>query len=196
MRDAIEDYLDQVMVHASLAPRDQARVRAELKDHLAELAAGWGGRGGPKHSSTQEEITAMLESEFGEPEVVGKGISNARGGGRIRTWLKKWKIALPISVAACLVLNFSIRWAIAEPFYVPGKGAEPFIPQGSRVLVYKLTSVFRAGDVVAFRNLEGVVLLGIVQTDQGGVLTVSRNGEADRDVPHAQVIGRVVANTR
>ena len=39
MRDAIEEYLDQVMAHASLARRDQARVRAELKDHLAELAA-------------------------------------------------------------------------------------------------------------------------------------------------------------
>jgi signal peptidase I len=99
-------------------------------------------------------------------------------------------------VAVCLVLNFSIRWAIAEPFYVPGKGAEPIIPQGSRVLVYKLASVFRAGDVVAFRNLEGEILLAIVKTDQGGVLTVSRNGEADRAVPHTRVIGRVVANTR
>jgi len=189
MRDAIEEYLDQVMAHASLAPGDQNRVRAELKDHLAELAAE-----ARKHSSTQEEITAMLESEFGKPEVVGQGISNAKG--RVRTWLKKRKRSLLIAVAACLVLNFSIRWAIAEPFYGPGKGAEPSIPQGSRILVYKLASTFRAGDVVAFRNLEGVVLLAIVKTDQGGVLTVSRNGEADREVPHARVIGRVVANTR
>ena len=79
---------------------------------------------------------------------------------------------------------------------MPGRGAEPFIPQGSRILVYKLVSAFRAGDVVAFRNLEGITLLGVVKTDQGGVLTVSRNGEGDREVPHAQVIGRVVANTR
>jgi hypothetical protein len=189
MRDAIEEYLDQVMAHASLAPRDQARVRAELKDHLAELAAE-----AQKHSSTQEEITAMLESEFGKPEVVGKGISHAKG--RVRAYLKKLKRGLPIALAVCLVLNFSIRWAIAEPFYVPGKGAEPLIPQGSRVLVYKLASVLRVGDVVAFRNLEGEILLAIVKTDQGGVLTVSRNGEADREGSHARVIGRVVANTR
>ena len=187
MRDAIEDYLDRVMAHASLAQPDQARVRAELKDHLAELAAE-----ARKHSSTQEEITAMLESEFGKPEVVGEGISTAKG--RVRTSLQKWR-GLPIALAVCLVLNFSIRWAIAEPFYVPGKGAEPSIPQGSRILVYKLASVFRSGDVVAFRN-EGEILLAIVKTDQGGVLTVSRNGEADREVPHARVIGRVVANTR
>jgi hypothetical protein len=189
VRDAIEEYLDQVMAHASLAPHDQARVRGELKDHLAELTAE-----ARKHSSTEQEITAMLESEFGKPEVVGKGISHAKG--RVRTSLKKWRIALPIAVAVCLVLNFSVRWAIAEPFYVPGKGAEPSIPQGSRILVYKLASAFRAGDVIAFRNLQGEILLAIVKTDQGGVLTVSRNGEADREVPHARLIGRVVANTR
>ena len=189
MRDAIEEYLDQVMAHAALARRDQNRVRAELKDHLAELAAE-----ARKHSSTQEEITAMLESEFGTPEVVGKGISNANG--RVRTYLTRLRRALPIAVAVCVVLVISIRWAIAEPFYVPGRGAEPSIPQGSRVLVYKLASAFHAGDVVAFRNLEGVILLAIVKRDQGGVLTVSRNGEADRELPHARVIGRVVANTR
>lgn len=188
MRDAIEEYLDQVMAHASLAGRDRARVRAELKDHLAELVAE-----AQKHSSTQKEIAAMLESEFGKPEVVGKEISKAKGP--VRAYLSNWKRALPIAVAVCLVLNFSIRWAIAEPFYVPGKGVEPSIPQGSRVLVYKLASVFRAGDVVAFRN-EREILVAVVKTDQGGVLTVSINGEADREVPHARVIGRVVANTR
>lgn len=189
MRDAIDEYLDQVMAHASLGRRDQARVRAELKDHLAELAAE-----APERSSTQEEITAMLESEFGRPEVVGKGISNAKGPAR--TYLKKLKRGLPIAVAVCLAFIFSIRLAIAEPFHVPGKAVEPSIPQGGRILVYKLASVFRAGDIVAFRNLQGETLLAIVKTDQGGVLTVSRNGEADRVVPHAQVIGRVVANTR
>jgi|SRR5688572_11443414 len=188
MRDAIEEYLDRVMAHASLARHDHARVRAELKDHLEELAAG-----AREHSSSPEEITAMLESEFGKPEVVGKEISNAKGP--VRTYLKKMKRGLPIALAVCLVLNFSIRWAVAEPFYVPGTATEPSIPHGSRVLVYKLASEFRAGDVVAFRD-EGVILLAIVKTVQGGVLTVSRNGEADREVAHARVIGRVVANTR
>jgi hypothetical protein len=188
MRDAIEEYLDKVMAHASLARRDQARVRAELKDHLARLAVE-----ASEHSSTQEEITAMLEKEFGKPEEVGRGISNARG--RVLTYFKKWKKSL-IAVAALLVLNFSIRWAVAEPFYVPGKCVEPAIPQGSRILVYKLASVFRAGDVVAFRDAQGNALLAIVKTDQSGVLTVSRNGEADSEVPHAKIIGRVVACTR
>lgn len=193
MRDAIEEYLDLVMAHASLARRDHARVRAELKDHLSELIVE-----ARKHSSTpeptEEEITVMLENEFGKPEVVGKGISQAKG--RVRTYLKKFKRGLALAAAVGLVLVFSIRWAVAEPFYVPGKGAEPLVPRGSRILVYKLTSVFHAGDVIVFRNPEGVALLGIVKTDQGGVLTVSRNGEADREVPHARVIGRVVANTR
>lgn len=189
MRDAIEEYLDQVMAHASLARRDQTRVRAELKDHLAELAAE-----ARNQSSTHEEITAMLEREFGKPEVVGKEISHARG--RVLTYFKKLNKGVPIALAVCLVLAFSIRWAVAEPFIVPGKGAEPTIPQGSRILVYKLASAFHAGDVVAFRNLDGEALLAIVKTDRADVLTVSRNGEADRVVNHAWVIGRVVANTR
>jgi len=136
----------------------------------------------------------MLESEFGKPDVVGKGIADAKG--RVRSRLMKLRTRLPVALAVCLVLNFSIRWAVAEPFYVPGRGAEPSIPQGSRVLVYKLSAAFRAGDIVAFRGPEGEALLAIVRSDRGGVLTVSRNGEADRDVPHARVIGRVVANTR
>src|SRR5437667_11721994 len=86
MRDAIEEYLDLVMAHASLSRRDQARVRPELKDHLAELAAEAQRRASPpaKHSSTQEEITAMLEREFGKPAVAGKGISSAKG--RVLVW--------------------------------------------------------------------------------------------------------------
>src|SRR4051812_27484911 len=139
MRDAIEEFLDRVMAHVSLPRREQARVRAELKDHLAELAAE-----ARKHSSIQEEIIAMLEREFGKPEVVGKMISNAKGP--VRTYLKKLRRGLPIAVAVCVVLVLSIRLAIAEPFYVPGKGGEPLIRQGSRILVYKLASAFRAGD--------------------------------------------------
>lgn len=188
-RDAIEAYLDRVMAHVSLARRDRARVRGELKDHLTELAAEAG-----KHLATQEEITAMLENEFGKPEVVGKGISDSKG--RVRTTLKKLTRRLVVAVAVLVVLNFSIRWAIAEPFIVPSKALEPLIPQGSRILVYKLASVFRAGDIVAFRDLEGQKMVAIVKKEQGGVLTVSRNGEADCEVAHGRVIGRVVANTR
>ena len=188
MRDAIDEYLDRVMAHAALAPRDRARVRGELKDHLAELAAEV-----LTHSSTHEEITAMLESEFGKPEVVGQGISKAKEP--VRTRLRKLKRGLPVAVAI-LALVFSIRWAVAEAFYVPSRSLEPTIPQGSRILVYKLVSEFHAGDVIAFHSPQGSAWVGIVKADQGGVVTVSRNGEADCDVPHAKAIGRVVANTR
>ena len=58
--------------------------------------------------------------------------------------------------AVCLVLDFSIQWAIAQPFYVAGRGTEPTIPQGSRVLVYKLASVFRARRCRCVPQLEGV----------------------------------------
>ncbi len=104
MRDAIEDYLDQVMAHASLARRDQGRVRAELKDHLAELVGE-----AREHSSTQGEITAMLEREFGKPEVVGKGISSAKG--RVFVWdgvaLKGNGVVVVLAGLAGIVLGFA-----------------------------------------------------------------------------------------
>ncbi len=189
MPDPIDEYLDQIMAHASLAPRDHHRVRAELKDHLAELIAK-----ASKHPSSHKEITAMLENEFGKPDVIGKEIAAAKRP--LRSRLTSLKKGLPLALAACLVLALSIRWAVAEPFYVPGKGAEPLIPQGSRILVYKLASDFRPGDVIAFHTPRGPILLGIVKANNGGVFTVSRNGEADREISHAQVIGRVLANTR
>ena len=171
----------------------------ELESHLRDQTAALVAAGRSEQEAFCESVARLgdptkIGGEFAknQEETTVMRESNAKG----RTYLKKLKRALPIAAAICLVLNFSIRWAIAEPFYVPGKGAEPLIPQGSRILVYKLASAFRAGDVVVFRSLEGEILLGIVKTDQGGVLTVSRNGEAEREVPHVRVIGRVVANTR
>lgn len=107
MRDAIEEYLDRVMAHAALTVRDQERVRDELKDHVAELVAGAG-----KHSSTQEEITAMLENEFGSPEVVGKGIAHAKG--RAFVWdgvaLKGSGGVVILEALAGIALGFAAGW--------------------------------------------------------------------------------------
>jgi hypothetical protein len=159
---------------------------AELESHLRQSLD-------ERAAMPADEAWAAAVSRLGDLEKLKREFAKARPAG---TRLKKLKRGLAVAAAVCLVWAFPIRWAVAEAFYVPGKGAEPSVPQGSRILVYKLTAVFRAGDVVAFRNLEGEILLAIVKTDQGGVLTVSRHGEADREVPHARVIGRVVANTR
>jgi hypothetical protein len=191
MRDAIDQYLDEVLGFASLARDDERRVRAELKDHLEELATV-----ARQTSSTQKEILAMLNSEFGKPGVVGRAIASARG--RLRTYVKKQRTRLPVGLAVALVVAFSIRWAVAEEFRAATSAVAPNVPEGSRMLVYKLASAFHPGDVIVFRSPDGIAMLGVVrsESEDRSALTVGRNGEADRNVAHASVVGRVVLNTR
>ena len=181
-----EDRIGAWRKQALAALDGDADAVAELESHLRQSLD-------ERAVMTADEAWVAAVSRLGDLDKLRREFAKARPAG---TRLKKLKRALAVAAAVCLVWVFPIRWAVAEAFYVPGKGAEPSIPQGSRVLVYKLAAAFRAGDVVAFRNPEGGILLAIVKTDQRGVLTVSRNGEADREVPHARVIGRVVANTR
>jgi len=159
---------------------------AELESHLRQSLD-------ERAALPPDEAWAAAVSRLGDLEKLKREFAKARPAS---SFLRKLKRGLAVAAAVGLVWVFPIRWAVAEAFYVPGKGAEPSIPQGCRILVYKLAAAFRAGDVVAFPNPEGDILLGVVKTDQGGVLTVSRNGETDREVPRARVIGRVVANTR
>jgi len=191
MRDPIDIYLDEVLRHASLAPDDERRVRGELKDHLEELTAA-----GRDNSFTPEEVLAMLNSEFGKPKVVGSAIAGARG--RLGTWLKKQKRRLPIALAIGLTVAFTFRWAVAEEFRAATNAIAPAIPQGSRMLIYKLGTTFHSGDAVVFRSPDGTALLGVVKnvSDDGSILEVSRNGEPDQKVTSSRVVGRVVLNTR
>jgi signal peptidase S26 family len=186
MRDGLELYLENVICRANLARDDERIVEAELREHLAALA------GASPNKSTPREVYAMLEREFGPAKRVGSAIALAKG--RLRTFLKKQMRIKPIIVS--LVLALMVRWAVAQTFYAPSDAAAPQIPKGSRVLVYKLARSYSPGDVVVFRNHDGVYRIGIVQGTQSGGLAVRRNGFPDVVVPMDQVIGRVIFNTR
>lgn len=136
----------------------------------------------------------MIQDEFGKPGKVGRGIAAAKG--RMRTYFKKQLHHLPIKLAAALVLAFAVRWSVAQTFYAAGPGAEPAIPQGSRVLVYKLARTFEPRDVIVFRVSDGTFRLGIVKQQNGDTLLVSKHNEPERTVPMSDVVGRVILNTR
>jgi hypothetical protein len=191
MHDAVEQYLDEVLAYASLARGDERRVREELRDHLEELATT-----ARENNATQEEVCTMLQNEFGKPEAIGNAIARAKG--RFRTYLKKQKRRLPITLAVVFILVLLLELTVIRVFRAATDAVAPNIPLGSRMLVYKLASAFRPGDVVAFRSAEGKTRLGVVQTvdDGDGSLKVMRNGEPEQIVGRGKVIGRVVANTR
>jgi hypothetical protein len=188
--DPVKRYLDEVMAQAELAEPDRRRVRAELNDHLNTLAAS-------SPSTTPVEVLTMLHEQFGDPKQLGQEISKAKG--RFRTYLKKKARRLPVTIAVAVVLMFSVRWAVAQPFYVPSDAAAPAVPKGSRVLVYKWASSFSAGDVIVWQDGAGKYMLGTVTPEQGpatNAIRLARKGEADRVVRRADVLGKVVLNTR
>jgi hypothetical protein len=191
MHDAVDEYLDEVLAFASLARGDERRVREELRDHLEELATTAREKG-----ATQEEVRIMLQNDFGKPEAIGSAIARAKG--RFRTYLKKQKRRLPITLAVGLILVLLLELTVVKVFSAATDAVAPNIPRGSRLLVYKLASAFYPGDVVAFRSIEAKTKLGIVQSinDGDGSLTVTRNGEPDVIVGRSKIVGRVVANTR
>jgi len=185
MRNGLEQYLENVICRANLARDDERLVDAELREHLTALAAA-------APTSNPKEIYAMLEREFGPPGKLGSAIGKAKG--RFRTFLKKKMRITPIAVA--LVLAFMVRWAVAQPFYVPSDVAAPQIPRGSRVLVFKLARSFSAGDIVVFLTTDLGYRVGIVKDVQPGNLVVQRHGFPDVTVPLDHVVGRVFLNTR
>lgn len=192
MLDPVDSYLARVMAHASLAPEDQQQVRAELYEHLHALAASAGAR-----NLNPSECLAMLNEEFGDPEHIGKSIAASKG--RFGTALKKHRRKLAAAAAVILVSVLSVRWAVAELFYVPSESVAPVIPKGSHCLVYKLSSDYHPGDMIVRRDPDGAHnWLGLVKSvdDNARVLTVGRNGAADESISRESVIGRVVLNTR
>lgn len=186
MSDAIEQYLDQVMKHANLPPHEQQQVRAELKDHLLFIAA---------KAAQPQEVFAMLNKEFGDPKRIGQAIGGIQS--RFSAYLKKLRRRLPMQIAAILILALAVRLTVAEAFICTGVGVSPIIPQGSRVLVYKLARTFSPGDVIVFRVADGTNRLGIVKCmltpDQA---IVHRNGQPDQMVALGNIVGRVFLNTR
>ena len=137
----------------------------------------------------------MIEREFGDPEEVGKSIGRSKG--RVRTILKTRGRRWGVRLAVAGVVLFSLRWAVAEVFYIPSTSLAPILPQGSRCLVYKLASRYQAGDVVVYRDGANHYVGSVVAVDPaGGALRVHRNIGPEITVPLDDVVGRVVLNTR
>jgi hypothetical protein len=192
MRDPLEKYVEDVLCYADLARDDERNVGAELAEHLHSMVQASG-------KSDPKEIDAMLKDQFGNPKKVGRGIAIAKG--RLRTYFKKARRRLPIQCAVALLLGLAVRCAVAQSFYVAGDGVAPVIPRGSRVLVYKLAHSFQPGDIVVFRNSDGIFLAGTIQcrSDSGGWSIERNSGSAKKevhDVPPDRIVGRVFLNTR
>jgi hypothetical protein len=193
MPDPITAYLDLVMAHARLAPADERRVRAELADHLHELAVQSG-----IDSHHPKEMICMFAKEFGDPKEVGYSIAKSKG--RFRTYLKRKTRSAAVAAAVLVVLWFTVRATVAEAFQVVGNSVSPLLNPGSRCLVYKLADSYAPGDVIVYKPAENRELrfIGIVKdvNAANGELHITRNGHPDLTIARADIVGRVILNTR
>lgn len=182
----VEQYINRIMETADLAGRDKKRVRGELESHIQELF-----RAGEHSGLTEMEAMNMIENEFGNPEKMGKMIAAAKG--KFRTYLKKQTRKVPVTVAAALVIAFTVRALAFEAFVVTSDAVSPLIPNNSRVLVNKLSTDFETNDVIFFRS-DREAKVGIIENidkSRGGFI-VSRNDEENTFVPSDKIVGKAL----
>lgn len=87
--------------------------------------------------------------------------------------------------------------ADADFMNVSSDAVAPEVPKGAWLVIDKKATSYAVGDVVVFRD-DGRNYLGrVVAYDKGaGRLTVARNGEKNREIAAAALLGRGVLNTR
>ncbi len=96
------------------------------------------------------------------------------------------------SVISIVVVVILLKLFVLSPYSIVGSSAEPELPQGSRVLVFKLQSKFKPGDMIAY-DAKGVVNVGRVVRSSAADVVVNRNGAEDLAVPVSDLIGKVVS---
>ena len=73
----------------------------------------------------------------------------------------------------------------------------PEIPKGAHLLIDKKAAAYAVGDIVIYAVAGKNYLGRVLAVEQAaGRLTIGRNGEANRQVPCGDVLGRGVLNTR
>lgn len=87
--------------------------------------------------------------------------------------------------------------ADAEAMRVMTDAVAPEVPKDAWILIDKKASTYAVGDIVVVRDGDKNYLGRVVALDKSaGRMTVARNGEKNRDVKLADVLGRGVLNTR
>ena len=85
----------------------------------------------------------------------------------------------------------------AEVMRVSSKAITPEVPEGAYLLIDKKASSYVAGDIVVFREDDRNYLGRVLSFDKvADRMTIARNGELNREVRAADLIGRGVLNTR
>lgn len=107
---------------------------------------------------------------------------------RVLRWAKRTLISGLIAI----VLVFLVRTFLSSAYVVSGGGVTPELPVGSRVLVWKSRTGFRAGDLIVYEHGPLAYVGRVVRSSVDGV-TINRNDHPDETIPRSLVIGKVIS---
>jgi hypothetical protein len=170
-------------------------IAAELEAHLRDATAAGIIRGLSADQAFREAQTrlgqsAELRSEFAKVEQT-------RTSKSMKTSLLKSprlrRIARNLVVIIAVVLT--LRTFVLTPYRSAGASVAPEIPPGSHLLAWKLAPRFSPGDVAVYREGDYAYLGRVTGVNADG-LSIIRNNQAEQNIAHDLVIGRVIAATR
>lgn len=102
------------------------------------------------------------------------------------------RLAIKALIAVAIVIP--ARAYVLTPYRVSGDSVAPELKSGTLAFVYRLTSDFHAGDIVAYHHGENTYL-GRCESITPDALQLSRKDET-AIVPRTAIIGRVILSTR
>jgi Signal peptidase, peptidase S26 len=103
-----------------------------------------------------------------------------------------WKRRLGRTLVPAIAVALLLRTFVIHPFVVPNNSMSPEITKGSRILVWKLTSTYAPGDIVAYRHEDKIWVARVTQVGPA-MLTLQKNSKMNSEVPREAVIGKVIS---
>lgn len=87
---------------------------------------------------------------------------------------------LVVTIVVAVLVAFTVRVTVAQSFYAATNGVSPKVPQGARVLAYRLASAYSPGDIIFFQGKERFMLSRVTAVaGDGRLLTVQKNGRPE-----------------
>lgn len=115
---------------------------------------------------------------------------NIRSAGRTRA--ESWKRTVGRTIVPAIAVALLLRTFVIHAFVVPNDSMSPEITKGSRILVWKLTSTYAPGDIVAYRHEDKVWVARVTQVGPT-MVTSQKNKLPSTEVHLEAVVGEVIS---
>jgi hypothetical protein len=131
--------------------------------------------------------TTILLAGAGFLYMLARNIGSAG-----RTRAESWKRTVGRTIVPAIAVALLLRTFVIHAFVVPNDSMSPEITKGSRILVWKLTSTYAPGDIVAYRHEDKVWVARVTQVGPT-MVTLQKNKLPSTEVHLEAVVGEVIS---